>query len=63
MEKLLKLSEVEQVLSVSRATLKRWIYSKKIRAQKINNSWRISESSVEEFKSRGMNESQDGGGE
>lgn len=53
MERFFKLAEVEQMLSVSRATLKRWIYSGKIRAQKFNSSWRISEASIEEFKNRG----------
>ncbi len=54
MERYFKLSEVEKVFSVSRETLKRWIYAKKIRAQKFNGSWRISESDIEEFKSRSV---------
>lgn len=53
MEPFYKLAEVEKILSVSRATLKRWIYSNQIRAQKIGNSWRISEGALEEFKRRG----------
>lgn len=52
MEKLLKLSEVETILSISRATLKRWIYSGKIRASKLGQSWRISEAEVEAFQAR-----------
>lgn len=60
-EKFYKLHEVEEMLSVSRATLKRWIYRGKIRAVKLgipesewkDNAgvpWRISASALAEFK-------------
>lgn len=49
---MLKLADVEKLLSVTRTTLKRWIYAKKIRATKIGGHWRISETEVEAFRSR-----------
>lgn len=50
MERMLKLTEVEKLLSISRTTLKRWIYAKKIRATKVGRDWRISENEVETIR-------------
>jgi excisionase family DNA binding protein len=47
---MLKLAEVEKMLSISRTTLKRWIYAKKIRATKVGRDWRISENEVETIR-------------
>jgi excisionase family DNA binding protein len=54
-EKFYLTSEVEEILNISKSTLKRLIKSGKIRAVKFGedvqgNPWHISESSLEEYK-------------
>lgn len=54
-EKFYRVGEIEEMLSVSKSTLKRWIKNRKIRAVKFGddvqgNPWRISESALAEFK-------------
>jgi excisionase family DNA binding protein len=54
-EKFYKVKEVEEMLGISKSTLKRWIKEKRIRAVKFGdnvegNPWRISESALDEFK-------------
>jgi excisionase family DNA binding protein len=56
-EKFYKVSEVEEMLSVSKSTLKRWIKSKKLRATKFGddvegNPWRISATDLAAFKKK-----------
>lgn len=56
-ERYFKLAEVEEILSVSRSTLKRWIKSKKIKAVKFGddvsgNPWRITATDLEAFKTK-----------
>jgi putative resolvase len=48
-ERQYKLVEVQKILGVSRATLKRWIYDGKMKAVKIGAHWRVSESEVRRF--------------
>lgn len=47
---LLKLKEVEKLLSVSRVTLFRWIKDKKLKAVKIGSQWRVRRDVVDEMK-------------
>jgi len=47
MDKLMDFKETKQFLSVSRATLYRWIYEKKIPAFKIGKTWRFDKKRIE----------------
>lgn len=53
-ERFYKLSEVAEMLSIGRSTLKKWIYDKKIKATKFGDGggadpWRISASEIARF--------------
>lgn len=50
---MLKLSQVETALDVSRVTLWRWIKSGKLAAVKVGSHWRVLESVVDKLKEEG----------
>ena len=53
-ENVYNINELQEILQVKRATLLKYIKSKKIKAFKVGNQWRVTQEHLDEFILRNM---------